>query len=70
MSEDDIVYVSYKNRVLVTPFVVCLDRLHNKIVISIRGSASISDFITDAISRPQSINNLLQGKLAYLLIFK
>ena len=57
----DNVYISYKNRAFVTPFVVCLDRIHNKIVISIRGSASIADFITDAIACPRSIYEFLQG---------
>ena len=54
-------YISYKNRAFVTPFVVCLDRLHNKIVISIRGSASIADFITDAMACPSSISDFLKG---------
>ena len=61
LNEDDIVYISYKNRAFVTPFVVCLDRTHNKIVISIRGSASISDFVTDAIACPRPIYEFLQG---------
>ena len=61
-NEDDIVYISYKNRAFVTPFVVCLDRTHRKIIISIRGSASIADFITDAIACPRPIYEFLQGK--------
>ena len=63
LNEDDIVYISYKNKAFVTPFVVCLDRTYNKIVISIRGSASIADFVTDAIACPRSIYDFLQGRL-------
>ena len=61
VTDNDVVYISYKNRAFVTPFVVCLDRTYNKIVISIRGSASIADFITDAIACPKSIYEFLQG---------
>ena len=65
LKEDDIVYISYKNKAFVTPFVVCLDRTYNKIVISIRGSASIADFVTDAIACPRSIYDFLQGSLVF-----
>ena len=61
LESDDIVYISYKNSIMVTPFAVCIDRSRSTIVVSIRGSASVADFLTDAITKPQSILDLLKG---------
>ncbi|CEF63898.1 Sn1-specific diacylglycerol lipase beta [Strongyloides ratti] len=44
---EDLLFVSFENMVFQIPFIVCLDHQTNSIVIAIRGSASIHDFVTD-----------------------
>lgn len=45
--EEDIYYISFRNKLYQTPFVVLADHSTQSIVITIRGSASILDFVTD-----------------------
>lgn len=43
----DLYMVSFRNRLYQVPFVVMTDHLTKSIVIAIRGSASLSDLVTD-----------------------
>jgi sn1-specific diacylglycerol lipase len=47
IQEEDIYYISFRNKLYQTPFVVLADHATQSIVITIRGSASILDFVTD-----------------------
>ncbi|XP_043260888.1 diacylglycerol lipase-beta-like isoform X1 [Colletes gigas] len=47
LSTDDIIYASFKNRLCEVPFFVIDDHKTNSIVITIRGSLSLRDLITD-----------------------
>lgn len=47
LEKADIFYVSFRNKLFQTPFVVLTDHSTQSIVITIRGSASILDFVTD-----------------------
>uniref|UniRef100_A0A0K0E1S5 sn-1-specific diacylglycerol lipase n=1 Tax=Strongyloides stercoralis TaxID=6248 RepID=A0A0K0E1S5_STRER len=47
ISREDLLFVSFENMIFQIPFIVCLDHQTNSIVIAIRGSASIHDFVTD-----------------------
>ena len=52
LDEEDIVYMSFRNVALVTPFMVAVDHKFSSIVISIRGSGSIPDLLTDLSATP------------------
>jgi len=47
LNETDLFFVSFRNRLYQTPFVVLADHHTKSIVITIRGSASLLDLITD-----------------------
>uniref|UniRef100_A0A0N4Z6I7 sn-1-specific diacylglycerol lipase n=1 Tax=Parastrongyloides trichosuri TaxID=131310 RepID=A0A0N4Z6I7_PARTI len=47
IQKEDLLLVSPENTFFEIPFIVCLDHSTNSIVITIRGSASIHDFVTD-----------------------
>lgn len=47
MEKTDIYYASFRNKLYQTPFVVLTDHKTQSIVITICGSASILDFVTD-----------------------
>lgn len=47
IKQSDIFYISFQNKLYQTPFVVLADHSTHSIVITIRGSASILDFVTD-----------------------
>ena len=53
LEDDDFVYMSFKNLALVSPFMVTVDHRFKSIVISIRGSGSIPDLITDLSAQPK-----------------
>ena len=48
--QDDIVFASFRNGFLETPFLVAIDRSTSSVVVAIRGTLSISDVITDLVS--------------------
>jgi hypothetical protein len=50
--ESDVVYASYNNDTVAKPFAVFLNHEQSSVVISIRGSMSLEDCITDAIAEP------------------
>uniref|UniRef100_A0A0K0FRQ2 sn-1-specific diacylglycerol lipase n=1 Tax=Strongyloides venezuelensis TaxID=75913 RepID=A0A0K0FRQ2_STRVS len=45
--KEDLLFVCFENLIFKIPFIVCLDHQTNSIIIAIRGSASIHDFVTD-----------------------
>lgn len=47
LNETDLYYISFRNRLYQTPFVVLADHQSKNVVITIRGSASLLDLITD-----------------------
>ena len=51
----EILHVSYENDVGLTPNAVDFDEQKQSVVISIRGSASLSDVITDGLANPSSM---------------
>ena len=64
LDEDDIVYMSFKNVALVTPFMVIIDRKMGSIVVSIRGSGSVPDLLTNLTAKPKVMDDFFkQGKL-------
>ena len=54
-NQGTILHVSYENDVGLTPYAVVFDERHQSVVISIRGSASLSDVITDGLANPSSM---------------
>lgn len=59
VSEDDIIHMSLLNNFLETPFLMVADRKLNKLVISIRGTLSLADLMTDMVAKPASLKALL-----------
>mmetsp|Transcript_15461 Transcript_15461/g.38489 ORF Transcript_15461/g.38489 Transcript_15461/m.38489 type:complete len:875 (-) Transcript_15461:1699-4323(-) len=47
INEDDIVYANYNTGVVATPFAVVLDHAWKSVVVTIRGSATLDDMMTD-----------------------
>ena len=57
---EDVLFVSYTNTTFgALPFLVMLDRASSKVVISIRGTAGLEDLITDLLSNPVAMNDML-----------
>ena len=55
LDEDDVVYASFDNGLYQSPFLVLLDHAYRSVVVSIRGTLSMGDVITDLIANPQPI---------------
>ena len=55
LKEEDIVYLSLRNDFLETPFMIVADKKLEKLIITIRGTLSISDLLTDMVARPVSL---------------
>mmetsp|Transcript_15456 Transcript_15456/g.38468 ORF Transcript_15456/g.38468 Transcript_15456/m.38468 type:complete len:610 (-) Transcript_15456:2613-4442(-) len=47
INEDDIVYANYSTGVIATPFAVVLDHAWKSVVVTVRGSATLDDMMTD-----------------------
>lgn len=53
VSDDDFVYMSFTNAALgSTPYMILLDREAHTVVLSVRGTSSYADMITDLVDRP------------------
>ena len=50
-----LLHVSYENDVGLTPYTVVFDEQQQSVVITIRGSASLSDIITDGLANPSAM---------------
>ena len=55
LDDDDIVYASFTNDIYQSPFLVLLDHEYRSVVISIRGTLSMGDVITDLVANPEPI---------------
>lgn len=55
VDEDDIVYASFMNGIYRSPFLVILDHEYRSVVVSIRGTLSMGDIITDLVANPEPI---------------
>ena len=58
LNQDDIIHMTTKNSFLETPFMVIADQKMQKIVISIRGTLSLADLMTDMVAKPVSLKVL------------
>jgi hypothetical protein len=67
--QEDIVFASFRNGFLETPFLVSIDRSTSSVVVAIRGTLSIADVITDLVNKypPQGTNALAYYEKPYFL---
>eukprot|EP01026_Neomeris_dumetosa_P052357 TRINITY_DN462_c0_g1_i7.p1 TRINITY_DN462_c0_g1~~TRINITY_DN462_c0_g1_i7.p1 ORF type:complete len:518 (-),score=32.08 TRINITY_DN462_c0_g1_i7:187-1740(-) len=62
---DDLIYLTLMNDLEgVLPYFIALDREERAVVISIRGSVSLADWITDAMFEPRSFQGFLSQEVA------
>ncbi|RZF36575.1 hypothetical protein LSTR_LSTR010686 [Laodelphax striatellus] len=54
-TEDEIIYVTFRNRLFELPFCVIVDHKTRAIVLCVRGSMSVRDVFTDLTSMPEKI---------------
>ena len=59
IEETDIIHISNKNNFLETPFLIVADSKLQKLVISIRGTLSLADLMTDMVAKPISLKEFL-----------
>jgi len=50
LDDEDIVYVSFHNNFLETPFFVAIDRETKAVVVAVRGTLSMGDVLTDLVN--------------------
>jgi len=55
-----IAFASFRNDILATPYAIIVDELENVVVVSIRGTASIEDLVTDLQLSPVSMERVKQ----------
>lgn len=55
LDEEDVVYASFENGLYQSPFLVLLDHECRSVVVSIRGTLSMGDVITDLVANPEPI---------------
>ena len=73
LEQEDIVHISFKNKLMEVPYFVAADRRHKKIVVSIRGTLSLEDALTDLCATPGSMGDFdpnLEGYLAHTGMIK
>ncbi|XP_033123784.1 sn1-specific diacylglycerol lipase beta-like [Anneissia japonica] len=63
LNDDDIVHMSYKNKIYEVPFFVALDHHEKAVVISIRGTLSLKDALTDATADSEKMD--IEGREIY-----
>ena len=63
LEEKDIIHLCFKNDFLETPFMIVADTKIQKIVITIRGTLSLADLMTDMAAEPVSLKDVLQRDL-------
>ena len=70
---EDIVHISFKNRMMEVPYFVAIDHRYKKIVVSIRGTLSLEDTITDLCAQPESMasfDDSLKGHIVHCGMLK
>ena len=55
LDSESIVFISYRNKFLEVPFFVAIDHHTRSIVVSIRGTLSLEDALTDLCAKPESL---------------
>ncbi len=56
LKEEDLIHVSFRNKLAEIPYFVTVDRRYKKIVVSIRGTLSLADTLTDLCARPEKMS--------------
>jgi hypothetical protein len=56
VKEEDIVYANYRAGVVATPYAVVLDHAWKSVVVTIRGSQSIDDWMSDLAFVPRELD--------------
>lgn len=57
----DVLFASHSNAFFTVPWFVAVDRPRNALVVSVRGTLSLADCITDAVAQPFSIGDEIEG---------
>ena len=63
IEEKDIIHISFKNNFLETPFMIVADPKLQKLVISIRGTLSLADLMTDMVAKPMNLKDFILENL-------
>jgi sn1-specific diacylglycerol lipase len=58
LSESDLVYAQFENRFSLVPYCILLDHDHTLVILSIRGSLSLEDCVTDTLVQPQPLDDV------------
>ncbi|KAL3922149.1 MAG: hypothetical protein SGILL_002360 [Bacillariaceae sp.] len=58
LSEADLVYAQFQNRFSLVPYCILLDHDHKLVVLSIRGSLSLEDIVTDTLVQPEPLDDI------------
>ena len=58
LEEADLVYAQFENRFSLMPYCIMLDHESRAVVVSIRGSLSLEDLVTDALVDPEPLQEL------------
>eukprot|EP00535_Pseudo-nitzschia_heimii_P007734 CAMPEP_0197189550 /NCGR_PEP_ID=MMETSP1423-20130617/19959_1 /TAXON_ID=476441 /ORGANISM="Pseudo-nitzschia heimii, Strain UNC1101" /LENGTH=1052 /DNA_ID=CAMNT_0042641691 /DNA_START=139 /DNA_END=3297 /DNA_ORIENTATION=- len=56
--EADLVYAEFNSKVRSVPYCILLDHEHSHVVLSIRGSLSLEDIVTDALILPKTLEGI------------
>lgn len=59
INESDILYANFNNAIGVSPYLVLVDRKWNTIVLTIRGTLSLEDMISDVTISPEPLDDEL-----------
>lgn len=60
----ELLHLNFSNAVLThLPYMVALDHAHKKVVLSIRGTSSLADLITDAVVYPMPVDSWLSAEV-------
>lgn len=72
LTDDDLIHVSFRNRVCQVPFYVAVDHQTSSIVVSVRGSLSFRDAITDlmVMSHTLEVSGLPPGCMVHKGIYE
>eukprot|EP00529_Nitzschia_sp_RCC80_P031989 CAMPEP_0113504652 /NCGR_PEP_ID=MMETSP0014_2-20120614/34837_1 /TAXON_ID=2857 /ORGANISM="Nitzschia sp." /LENGTH=225 /DNA_ID=CAMNT_0000399791 /DNA_START=36 /DNA_END=710 /DNA_ORIENTATION=- /assembly_acc=CAM_ASM_000159 len=56
--ESDLVYAQFQNRFSMVPYCIMIDHQHSHVILSIRGSLSLEDVVTDTLVRPAPLDDI------------
>jgi Lipase (class 3) len=58
LSESDLVYAQFQNRFSMVPYCILLDHERSHVILSIRGSLSLEDVVTDTLVKPEPLDSI------------